>query len=52
MKYSGFTILGVIDSQGKHLLNKIIVLTDIDGCVTSYCDPCVLYLLGFDSCVV
>jgi uncharacterized protein with von Willebrand factor type A (vWA) domain len=43
MEYGGFTLLGVIQSQGKHLLNKIIVLADIDGCVTSYGHP-VLYI--------
>jgi hypothetical protein len=49
IKYGGFTLLVVTESQGKHLLNKIIVLVDIDDCVTSYSDPVFYICRGFDS---
>jgi hypothetical protein len=39
IKYNASTLLGVIESQEERLLNKIILLADIDGCVTSYGDP-------------
>jgi len=47
MKYSGFIVPGVTGSQGKHLLNKITVLADIDGCVTSIGDPVLYISRGF-----